>query len=72
NKPKSLSEEFLRIILKFPGELITSEEPTDHHLYHSSYSNGKTAKQDCSEIYPGCAISLIDLALGYYEGYDNT
>lgn len=60
-------------ISRFPLQSLTEVEPEEHNLYQRAYRKGRQNKQqECSEMFPGCPISLIDLALGYYSGYDNT
>ncbi|XP_019868263.2 uncharacterized protein LOC109597077 [Aethina tumida] len=66
----SLYENLLHIFFKFPQEPISDYEPEDHRLYHWAYRQGMENKQqDCATLFPTCSISLIDLALGYYNDY---
>ncbi|CAG9857953.1 unnamed protein product [Phyllotreta striolata] len=67
-KSTKLSEELLRIFFKYPLQGLLDDEPPDHHHYHKAHRIGKFMEHlDCSEIYPDCPVSLIDLALGYYH-----
>lgn len=60
----------LLFIFRFPLGRVRYDEPEDHRIYHWAYNYGMENKQqDCDEIYPTCKISLIDLALGYYDDY---
>ncbi|KAJ8934629.1 hypothetical protein NQ318_001677 [Aromia moschata] len=80
-KSNSLSEEFLRIFFKithrhfhrFPLQPLSDDEPEEHGLYQRAYRTGRRRKQrSCSEMFPECPISLIDLALGNYGSYEET
>ncbi|RZB39315.1 uncharacterized protein BDFB_007605 [Asbolus verrucosus] len=69
-KSPTLSEELIRLVFKFPEQTISESEPEEHRLYHQAYRRGRENKQqDCSGMFPACSISLIDLALGYYNDY---
>ncbi|CAH1113412.1 unnamed protein product [Psylliodes chrysocephalus] len=68
-KSTKLSEELLRIFFYFPLHTLSDDEPFDHRFYHEAHRIGRSVEQqDCADMYPTCTISLIDLALGYYDG----
>ncbi|XP_018575986.1 uncharacterized protein LOC108914623 [Anoplophora glabripennis] len=72
-KSNSLSEEFIRLLFKFPLQSVIEDEPEVHSLYQWAYRRGRqNNQQECQEMFPECPISLIDLALGYYSGTDKT
>nr|XP_015839935.1 PREDICTED: uncharacterized protein LOC662629 [Tribolium castaneum] len=69
-KGSTLSEQLIRLVFKFPGQTISAFEPEEHRLYHSAYRRARQNKQqDCADMFPACTISLVDLALGYYNDY---
>ncbi|KAJ8979146.1 hypothetical protein NQ317_016766 [Molorchus minor] len=71
--PQLCLKNFYAYFFKFPLQYLSDEEPEEHKLYQSAYRIGRRNKQQqCSELFPDCPISLIDLALGYYSSYDKT
>lgn len=58
------------LFASFPLQKLASAEPEDHRLYHWAYRKGQEDQaQECSDMFPQCPISLVDMALGYYSGY---
>ncbi|KAJ8921342.1 hypothetical protein NQ315_002957 [Exocentrus adspersus] len=65
---RDLYNRFEAILDSFPLQSLTDDEPTEHGLYQMAYRRGRqNSRQECSDMFPGCPVSLIDVALGYYH-----
>ncbi|KAJ8921341.1 hypothetical protein NQ315_002956 [Exocentrus adspersus] len=56
------------IMNSFPDQRILSSEPDEHRIYHWAHQKGRET-EDCSEVFPQCPFSLIDMALGHYSQF---
>ncbi|KAF5299324.1 hypothetical protein FQA39_LY02497 [Lamprigera yunnana] len=60
-----LIEELIRIVFNFPQQKVMHWEPEEHRLYHwASRIGQKRQNKVCSELFPGCSFSLLDVTLG--------
>nr|XP_022900459.1 uncharacterized protein LOC111413657 [Onthophagus taurus] len=65
----TIVEELLRIVFRFPQQHLLNSEPEDHRIYHWASRMGKDSAKECTDMFPGCTFSLIDMALGEYSSY---
>lgn len=60
----------LLLISRFPQQRVLSNEPEEHRLYHWAFRRGReNTQQECSDMFPQCPVSLVDMALGYYSEF---
>jgi len=50
-------------VCRLPPEKVEDYEPEEHHVYDTAYRTG-LSDHVCSDIYPDCPFSLIDVLLG--------
>ena len=54
---------------RFPLQRLFKWEPEEHRLYHWASRMGLDSEKECSDMFPNCEFSLIDVALGGYSEY---
>lgn len=54
---------------RLPLKRVFSFEPEEHRVYATAHKAGHEG-QHCPSLFPGCSFSLIDMALGKYNGPD--
>lgn len=59
-------------VCSFPLQKVLDNEPEDHRLYHWASRRGhEDTNLECSQMFPQCPFSLVDMALGYYSEFDD-
>ncbi|XP_065091183.1 uncharacterized protein LOC135712143 [Ochlerotatus camptorhynchus] len=64
-KGSNMVAEMLRTLFSFPKSKVLSFEHSDTRIYDEAHRKGRN-KVMCQSLYPTCAFSLLELALGKY------